>query len=262
MAGEYPKRPRFFSYRFGRLMAKVCLANEIGPVACWMLTVIANTEDAKHYTDHVTYFNEQLFPLVGVGSVDALDRVRKKAIDAGWLDYIPGRKGIAGRYCVKIPDRYTDIPDGPCDEKPSEYIRENAEECAETTARNVRRQPRDNREKSAEHSSLSLTLNTPLPPKGGESAFDLFWEAYPRKYHRPSAQRSWQALSPSPELVEKIMMAVDNQRQSEAWIRSDGRYIPSPAKWIRGQMWNNTTTTNDSENLHAKILKYTSKGST
>src|SRR5262245_36344797 len=74
----YPKPSKFFAYRFMRLMARVCLANEIGPEACWLLTIIANTEDAKRYRDAVTYFNENLINVTGFGSVPSLARFRAK----------------------------------------------------------------------------------------------------------------------------------------------------------------------------------------
>ncbi|HEY1186799.1 MAG TPA: hypothetical protein VGE74_04035 [Gemmata sp.] len=115
-ATEYPKRPKFFALRFARLMAKDCLANQIGPDACWLLAVIAHTEDAKGYRAPVTFFNEQLMPLVGCHNVKALDRVRDKAVASGWLHYEPGGKSKAGRYWVVVPDRNRDWDDHPTDE--------------------------------------------------------------------------------------------------------------------------------------------------
>ena len=190
MPTEYPKRPGFFAYRFCRLMAKVCLANEVGPNVCWLLTTIAMTEDAKGYRDSVTFFNEQLMAVTGFNSPDALDRCRKKAIESGWLHYLPGRKGIAGRYWVLIPDRFRTFDDAPSDENPGKYFRENAdtnrndsakmrtqtdippyqsgdnpEESAETTRKQPGRKCGDNPEESADHSSLTLKT-LPLSQEG------------------------------------------------------------------------------------------------
>ena len=137
MADEYPQRQRFFAMRFCRIMTKACLANSIGPSACWLLSVIAHTEDARHYRGPVSYFNDQLRPLVGMGSVDALDRVRGKAIDAGWLHYTPGRKGQAGLYWVKIPDVWADCDDLPTDESGEFYHRKNAEQNSELLRKNA-----------------------------------------------------------------------------------------------------------------------------
>jgi hypothetical protein len=165
---KYPERPKFFAYRFCRLMAKTCLANEIGPDACWLLTVIAHTEDARGYRGAVTFYNEQLFPLVGAGSVDSLSRTRAKAISAGWLVYFPGGRKRPGKYWVNVPDQFADMDDSPSDERPEKYLRISAEESAEESetggdcSAKMRSQPRGkcgaNREESAEPSSLTLTL--------------------------------------------------------------------------------------------------------
>jgi hypothetical protein len=112
----YPDRPKYFANHFVRVVAKACLANEIGAEACWLLAVIALTEDAKRYREPVTYFNEQLMPLVGLKNVKALDRVRGKAVKAGWLKYAPGAKGKAGRYWVDIPTAHQGWDDAPTDE--------------------------------------------------------------------------------------------------------------------------------------------------
>ncbi len=162
MVDNYPKRPRFFAFRFCRLMAKVCLANEIGPEACWMLAVIAQCEDAKKYTAPVTYFNDQLMPLIGAGSVDTLDRIRRKAIDAGWLDYTPGRKGVAGKYFVTIPTHLCGLNDGAFDENPAEYYHpqpcgDKPIESAEESRGKAEGKCGDKPIESAEHSTLSLS---------------------------------------------------------------------------------------------------------
>lgn len=102
---EYPKRMRFFAFRFCRLLAKQAVANEIGSDACWLLTTIAHLEDAKGYRP-VTYFNPSLADVLGCGSVESLDRIRRRAIASGWLHYEAGAKRRAGVYWVLIPPRF------------------------------------------------------------------------------------------------------------------------------------------------------------
>jgi hypothetical protein len=134
---NYPVRPPYFANAFVRLLTKKTVANELGPQAFTLLTIVAMTEDARRYTDPVTFYNEQLCPLVGLGSVDALDRVRAKCVAAGWLHYIPGgRRSGPGRYWVTVPDRYAETDDAPTDE-PSNgdtLFRTGAEQTAEQTA--------------------------------------------------------------------------------------------------------------------------------
>lgn len=117
----YPRRRPFFANRFCRLMTKVCLANQVGPEACFLLMTIAMTEDAKSYRGAVTFWNEQLIPLVGVNSVKSLIRIRNKAIEAGWLHYEQGGKGVVGRYWVEVPKEYEGMDDVPVDENVAEY---------------------------------------------------------------------------------------------------------------------------------------------
>lgn len=127
----YPRRPRFFACKFVRAMAKVCLANDLTPDCCWLLTVIAHTEDAAGYRA-VTFHNGQLVALTGFGSVDKLKRERAKAVAAGWLHYVPGRRGIAARYWVLIPPQFQGLDDLPSDEYPEKYGGVEPEESAPT----------------------------------------------------------------------------------------------------------------------------------
>lgn len=199
-AHDYPKRPKFFSHRFCRVLAKACAANEIGPDACWLLTVIAHTEDAKGYRDAVTFFNGQLQAFVGCGSDDSLNRMRTKAVRSGWLHYEPGGKGKAGRYWVVIPEQHRDWDDLPSDESsdcdansPAQVRGEAGGKCgknpgesageavstrtvADTSRGKVRGEPRDKPGESADHSSLSLSLSLsqdpPTPRGAGGDAGD------------------------------------------------------------------------------------------
>lgn len=173
MGDSYPKRPKFFAFKFCRLMARVCLANEVGPETCWLLAVIAHTEDAKQYRDAVTYFNEHLGPLVGAGCVGSLARMRTKAINAGWLHYEPGTKRKAGKYWVTIPPKFEGVGDKALDEDPTEYLSENEQETEEIPIRKCTSKLKESVEEScrkaegklkesAQHSTLYLTL-TPDP---------------------------------------------------------------------------------------------------
>lgn len=113
---KYPKRDSHFAHRVVRLMAKTCAAQEIGPEAVLIVTFIVHTEDAKHYRGPVTYYNEQLMPIVGMTTYKRFTRARTKAIEAGWLHYEPGGKNRPGRYWATIPEDFGGVPDGPTDE--------------------------------------------------------------------------------------------------------------------------------------------------
>ena len=159
---EYPRREQFFAFKFCRLLTKTAAAQDLGADVCWLLTVVANQEDAKRYRGAVTYYNEQLMPLVGVNSHDALGRVRKRAVSLGWLHYEPGGKRTPGRYWVTIPPEYSDVEDGACDE--------GVEFTYAETRTKAEGKPRESREEaegkpSATASLSTLTLNPNPSPK-------------------------------------------------------------------------------------------------
>jgi len=119
MAGEtptYPKRPPFFANKAIRAAIKTCVANEHGQDVFCLLCVIASTEDAAHYRRPVTFYSGQLMPLIGILSDSTFKRVRQRAVDSGWLVYIPGAKRKPASYFVTIPDSAQGLGDLPTDE--------------------------------------------------------------------------------------------------------------------------------------------------
>jgi len=248
---HYPKRPKYFSHQFCRLMTKACVANRLGAEVCWLLTVIVHQEDARHYRlPGVTFFNEQLLPLIGVGSVDSLDRIRKKAIAMGWLHYESGGKGKPGLYWVLIPAEWADSDDGPTDEGGDEYFRKNAEQSTETNAF-----VRENAEGSAETTAREAgdkcgtfipnpipdpNTRAPRPKKAHEplpQGFAEFWEVYPRKVAKRRAIKAWLKLSPDSKTQAAIIEAVNRQSTSKKWREENGQYIPHPATWLNDGRW-------------------------
>ncbi|MFW6124617.1 MAG: hypothetical protein ACOC46_00605 [Pirellulales bacterium] len=127
MADGYPQRAPFFAHRFVRLLTKTATAQQIGPEACWLLSIIAHQEDAIHYRHPIRYWNEQLGALCGFGSRKRLVSARRRAVDARWLVYHEGGKGRPGVYWVEVPAEYRDLPDGPCDESDATVCRSDSE---------------------------------------------------------------------------------------------------------------------------------------
>lgn len=115
MPSTYPQRPSGFVYKLDKLMWKAMLAQRVGPEVCWLIKTIGVIEDNQFYHHPVRRYNEQLMIECGIATAKTLDRVRQAAIDAGWLHYEPGGKGVPGTYWVTIPEaavRADDIP--PC----------------------------------------------------------------------------------------------------------------------------------------------------
>jgi hypothetical protein len=257
----YKRRPPFFANRFCRLVTKVCLANQIGPEACFLLVTVVMTEDAKSYRSGVTFWNEQLFPLVGLSNVKALARVRDKAVESGWLHYEPGGKGRPGVYWVTIPDEYIGMDDKPADENREEYMPtllvENDLASGQQSGRKVGTEAGEKRERSGREVGNILPLPNPLPKDppyppqaGGASAtkppryqraehrhFAAFWTAYPRKTAKPKASESFSRIDPDDATFAAMLAALDRQRRSPDWCKDDGRFIPHPATWLNQRRW-------------------------
>ena len=98
----------------------------------------------------------------------------------------------------------------------------------------------------------SLPFNTqyPLPPAkaggarglakrdaGSAIGFAEFWAGYPRKAAEARALRQWRALAPDDALQRRLAQAVARQRETEAWKREAGRFIPLASTWLHGQRW-------------------------
>ena len=113
---RYPQRDRYYAHRFIRLLTKTAAAQDLGSTVCWLLAVVAMQEDSKRYTEPAKWYLEQLMPLCGMGSKQSLVTAIAKAKSAGWLEYLPGGKGIPGRFWVLIPSAFEELPDSPCDE--------------------------------------------------------------------------------------------------------------------------------------------------
>lgn len=64
--------------------------------------------------------------------------------------------------------------------------------------------------------------------------FDRFWAAYPRKVGKGAAERSFERIRPDVALLDRMLRAIEVQRQSDTWLRG---YIPNPATWLNQRRW-------------------------
>lgn len=67
--------------------------------------------------------------------------------------------------------------------------------------------------------------------------FEKFWVEYPNKKGKGKASDSWDKINPSKSLIEKIIKAVKDQRESPDWIKEGGKYIPHPTTWLNQCRW-------------------------
>lgn len=103
MGDGYPKRKSHFAAEFFRVLALSGAAADLGVNAAWLVTHVVFTEDAIRYTRAVRFFNEQLVARCGFANVKTLERARARAVELGWLHYVPGSRAKPGVYWVKVP---------------------------------------------------------------------------------------------------------------------------------------------------------------
>ena len=89
------------------------------------------------------------------------------------------------------------------------------------------------REKEGEREIEIEIDNPPIPPKG-DSSFDRFWSAYPKKVGKEAARKAF-AKAKAP--LDVMLSAIDRQKNSQQWKRDNGQYIPNPATWLNQGRW-------------------------
>lgn len=87
----------------------------------------------------------------------------------------------------------------------------------------------------------TVHLQQPTPPFKGDlvyQSFCKFWNAYPKKAAIYDAQHAWVEVGAASHL-DKILVAVEQQKRSHDWTKENGQYIPKPARWLRDGCWEN-----------------------
>ncbi len=82
-------------------------------------------------------------------------------------------------------------------------------------------------------------------PEKAKDGFERFWSVYPNKIGKLSARKAWDALNPSESVAGEIIEAVKRQQCWERWREEDGRFIPSPANWLKEARWKDVGSSMD-----------------
>lgn len=107
----------------------------------------------------------------------------------------------------------------------------------------ISREPRElpSQEKGREEKGREDEANGREPRNAREcvddDAFEVFWEAYPRKVGKPNAERAFAKLHPSGPELEAMLIAVVSQKRSAQWLKDGGEFIPYPATWLNQRRW-------------------------
>lgn len=65
--------------------------------------------------------------------------------------------------------------------------------------------------------------------------FDDFWKAWPKRLAKKDAHKAWLRIPDSQH--QKILRAIEANKQTEQWQKDGGQFIPLPASWLRGERW-------------------------
>lgn len=68
-------------------------------------------------------------------------------------------------------------------------------------------------------------------------SFEDFWQAYPRKVGKKSAETAYKKIKPSQKLVTKMIETVEAFKKSKQWQDENGRFIPNPSTWLNQGRW-------------------------
>jgi len=94
--------------------------------------------------------------------------------------------------------------------------------------------------------SLSLnhtnTTNTTRGSARGDG-FAIFWQAYPRKIAKVTAEKAFSKLAPSVDLLDEIVAAIERQKACPQWTKDGGQFIPHPASWLNAARWQDEADT-------------------
>lgn len=67
--------------------------------------------------------------------------------------------------------------------------------------------------------------------------FNIFYAAYPKKKSRGQAEKTWNKISPDNDLLKEILSGIERARETEDWIKDNGKFIPHPSTWLNAKGW-------------------------
>ena len=82
----------------------------------------------------------------------------------------------------------------------------------------------------------TYTDSTPISP----SAFDVFWNAYPKKKGKDKAVGVFDRKG-CVAILDVILSAIAAQKRTDQWTKEGGQFIPYPASWLNSGGWKDET---------------------
>jgi hypothetical protein len=81
--------------------------------------------------------------------------------------------------------------------------------------------------------------------------FETFWEAYPKKKNKGTAEKAWKKIKPNEALLQTMLSKIKEAIICEDWIKNGGQFIPYPATWLNGKCWHDDY---DQRKTNTKLL--------
>ena len=157
------------------------------------------------WPEWISVDNRRLMGLIQCEREATIIAIRNKLIDAGLMEFRKGKKGVPSQYRICT---FTSVANSV------------ANSVDITTVPTVPRKTK------TENNTLLLAM------------FDEFWDAYPKKVSKKNAEKAYAKLKPDEQTQARILDAVNAAKNSDAWLRDNGQYIPHPATWLNGERWN------------------------
>jgi hypothetical protein len=88
-----------------------------------------------------------------------------------------------------------------------------------------------------EINNINTKLDIDNTKSNYDDIFNLFWNAYPKKIGKAYAKKCFEKLKPNAELVDKMVSAINVQKQTDSWKEAKGKFIPNPSTWLNQQRW-------------------------
>lgn len=85
--------------------------------------------------------------------------------------------------------------------------------------------------------------------------FDRFWKAYPRKASKGQAEKVWNKIKPSEQLLAAMVAMIERAKTSEQWQEKKGKYIPHPATWLNAKGWEDEHGDTETEDDYRRIYR-------
>ena len=80
-------------------------------------------------------------------------------------------------------------------------------------------------------------------PQNIDEMFDKFWKAYPKRRDKKRAYKVFMKIKPNNELLQKMLDAIEREKQTLDWQKNKGQYIPYPSTWLSNERWNDEDMT-------------------